>query len=188
MKHIMWHKLMIKESNIAAHWDPVTSLSNFVQKQVFDEFCVYKEGDSQRDSHLTEPPLKHQCNYWASLPTWEMSGRSSNGPLTGSLWMERAVEKRQCSQGRAEWVGKDMKASGVWWPSWSVLPFSKSVVTLQMYINQSTSGSPCSGSMLRAPGVTRCGAVVPTHTAYYDREIYFLTADRVPCKSWQSLV
>lgn len=117
------------------------------------------------------PPLKRQCNYWASLPTCEISGHSSNGPLTGSLWMESAAEKSQCSQGQEEWVGKDMKVSGVWWPSWSVLPFSKSVVTLQMYINQSTSGSPCSGSMLRAPGVTRCGAVVPTHTAYYDRFI-----------------
>lgn len=139
-------------------------------------------------SHLTGPPLKHWRNYYRSLPTWEVCGGSSNCSLSGSLWMERVAEKSQSSQGQAESCAKDIKACAVWWPSWSVLPFSKSVVTLQMYINQSTSGSPCSGSMLRAPGATRCGALAPTHSAYYDREIYFLTADREPCKSWQSLV
>lgn len=137
--------------------------------------------------HLTGPPFKHWCSYCHSLPTREVCGGSSNCSLSGSLWMERDAEKSQSSQGQAESCGKDIKACAVWWPSWSVLPFSISVVTLQMYINQRTSGSPCSGSMLRAPGAKRCGVLAPTHSAYYDREIYFLTADREPCKSWHSL-
>lgn len=47
----------------------------------------------------------------------------------------------------------------------SLFPLTLSGVTLQIYINQSPPGTPCSLGMLRAPGVTHCGAFAPTQTA-----------------------